>query len=293
MERALVSVIIPSYKRADTLKRAIDSVLNQTYTNIELLVVDDNIPGDKYSLGLKKMIEKYDGKVKLVTQKEHINGAVARNEGVNCSNGEYIAFLDDDDEWHPDKIEKQVDIIESDTEIGGVAGGVTLWRNGEEITRLPKNRITEKDLLFKVLIREVGLATSSFLCKKSAFNEIGGFDVNLRRSQDLQLFTDFLSRFRIYPIWDFRTTKMHVESSINRLDAKSLAVNKEDFFKSVNKVIQGFPERTQRRIKSAHYYEIAFVAIREKNFFFALKYVLKGLRSLASLSDLYKRYKSR
>ena len=289
----LVSCVIPSYKRADTLKRAIDSVLAQTYKNIEVLVVDDNISGDEYSIALKEILNHYDDRVKLVEQKVHINGAAARNEGVKASSGEFIAFLDDDDEWQPTKVEKQLDILKSDPGLSGVAGGATLWENGKEISHLPSEPITEKDLLLKVLLRNVDLATSTFLCKKSAFIQMGGFNPNLRRSQDLQLFSDFLYQFRIYPIWNFRTTKMHVESAINRLDSKKLAANKEDYFDSVDKVIKSFPKSTQRRIKSAHYYEVALVALRERNFLFAMKYIFKALASPASLIDLYKRYRNR
>ena len=94
----LVSVVIPTYKRSDTLERAINSVHNQTYRDIEILVVDDNVPGDAYSQSVKRLIDRlaYDN-VTLVTQPRHINGAAARNAGIRKSKGEYISFLDDDD----------------------------------------------------------------------------------------------------------------------------------------------------------------------------------------------------
>lgn len=290
----LVSCIIPSYKRADTLKRAIDSVLAQTYKNIEILVVDDNVSGDEYSIALKDMVLSYhNDKVKLITQERHINGAAARNAGVKSSSGDYIAFLDDDDEWFPDKVERQLRILQSNNEYAGIAGGAVEYRDGKEISHLPSKPITEDNLLFKVLIREVGLTTCSFLCKKCAFIEMGGFDPNLIRSQDLQLFADFLYKFRIYPIWDFKTVKVHVEDSNNRLCAEKLAANKEAYFCSIDKVMQSFPKKTQRRIKSAHYYEIAYVATKERNYSLALKYIFKGLASITSLKDLFVRYMSR
>lgn len=290
----LVSVIIPSYKRTETLKRAIDSVLSQTYENLEILIVDDNIPGDEYSINLREIIKQYkDERVKLVTQKVHINGAVARNEGVKASIGEYIAFLDDDDEWMHDKIERQIQILQSDLGLSGIGGGVTLWRDGKEISQLPQKEITEDNLLLKIFIREARLATSSFLCKKSAFIEMGGFDPSLIRSQDLQLFVDFLYKFRIYPIWNFKTVKMHVESSINRLDASKLAENKEDFFNSVNNVLKSFSKSVQRRIKSAHYYEVCYVALKEKQYLLFIKYLMKGMQSPISIVDLLNRIKTR
>ena len=141
MNNSLVSCIIPSFKRTDTLKRAIDSILAQTHKEIEVLVVDDNIPGDEYSNALKDILKEYDERVILVTQKKHINGAVARNEGVKASHGSFIAFLDDDDEWLPTKIERQLAIMKSYPNISGVAGGASLWRGDKEISIFIPRRV--------------------------------------------------------------------------------------------------------------------------------------------------------
>lgn len=123
-----VSCIIPSYKRSDMVIRAIDSVLRQTYKNIEVCVVDDNIPGDEYSCELKHKLEKYqnDSRVKYITQQKHINGAVARNVGIKEATGEFIAFLDDDDEWLPEKLERQMEIIDFNPSVDAVT---VLWKN--------------------------------------------------------------------------------------------------------------------------------------------------------------------
>ncbi len=291
-ERPLVSCIIPSYKRSDTLLRAIDSALNQTYNKIEVLVVDDNIQGDEYCIALREILRHYKDqpRVRLVTQEKHINGAEARNAGVRASEADFIAFLDDDDEWLPDKIEYQMNILESDPGLGGVAGGATLWEGDKEVSHLPQKRISEDNLLLKVLIRDVRFATSTFLCRKEAFNAVGGFDIQLIRSQDLQLFADFLFKYRIYPIWDKRTTKMYIESNINRLDSHKLSINKNAFFESIADVINSYTSNEQRRIKSAHFYEIALVAFRERKILFGIKYLFKGFKSPRSIIDLISRY---
>lgn len=98
MKQSLVSIIIPTYKRATMLHRAIASVLEQTYHNIEVLVVSDNEPNDEFTAKARETVESFnDSRVKLITQERHINGAVARNVGIKASKGEYITFLDDDD----------------------------------------------------------------------------------------------------------------------------------------------------------------------------------------------------
>lgn len=293
MNNSLVSCIIPSFKRTDTLKRAIDSILAQTHKEIEVLVVDDNIPGDEYSNALKDILKEYDERVILVTQKKHINGAVARNEGVKASHGSFIAFLDDDDEWLPTKIERQLSIMKSYPNISGVAGGASLWRGDKEISTFIPRRVNINTLLLDVLTRKIGLATSTFICKKEAFIEMGGFDPNLKRSQDIQLFADFLSKFQIYPMFEERTTRMYVESSINRLNSQKLAINKEELFHSIQSVLDQFSKATQKRIKSAHYYEVAYVAFKEKQYLFCIKYLIKGFCSPKSIVDLISRIKTR
>lgn len=106
IDNNLVSCIIPSYKRTDTLRRAINSVLKQTYKNIEVLIVDDNFNGDEYSEQVRNIVVSFDNpRIRLISQPMHINGAEARNAGVRAAKGEYIAFLDDDDEWLSEKIE--------------------------------------------------------------------------------------------------------------------------------------------------------------------------------------------
>ena len=122
MKGSLVSIIIPTYKRATMLHRAIASVLEQTYSNIEVLVVSDNEPDDEFTAQARMTVESFnDYRVRLITQEKHINGAVARNVGIKASKGEFISFLDDDDYYEKDKIEKQVALLSSlDDSWGGV-----------------------------------------------------------------------------------------------------------------------------------------------------------------------------
>lgn len=114
-EKGLVSVIIPTYKRTDKLDRAIKSVLGQSYKNIELLLVNDNVPGDEYTLALMEKVNAYqnDSRFQLLLQEKHINGAVARNFAIKQAKGEYIAFLDDDDWWKENKLAEQVKELSS------------------------------------------------------------------------------------------------------------------------------------------------------------------------------------
>ena len=114
MNSPLVSVIIPTYKRPDMIARAIDSVLNQTYKNIEIIVVDDNDPSFWERKATAEVMNQYESNLK-VTYIQHEcnrNGSVARNTGWRHAKGMYITFLDDDDEISPRKIQVQVECLE-------------------------------------------------------------------------------------------------------------------------------------------------------------------------------------
>ena len=110
----LVSVIIPTYKRPDKLDVAINSVLRQTYPNVEVIVVDDNDPDTEGRRLTEEKMSKFndESRVKYIKHDHNKNGSAARNTGARASKGEYVAFLDDDDEYLPNKIESQLQTLD-------------------------------------------------------------------------------------------------------------------------------------------------------------------------------------
>lgn len=103
----LVSVVIPTHNRADLLSRAIQSVLDQTHRNLEILVVDDASTD-----GTRETVENIKGvRIRYIRQPRSQGAAAARNTGIQNAGGEYVAFLDDDDEWEPQKLEEQIKIL--------------------------------------------------------------------------------------------------------------------------------------------------------------------------------------
>ena len=102
----LVSVIIPYFKKRDYIKRSLDSVLNQTYKNYEIIIIYDDVNLD--DLSYIKKISENKSKIKIVINKENLGAGRSRNIGIENSSGKIIAFLDSDDEWLPEKLEKQL-----------------------------------------------------------------------------------------------------------------------------------------------------------------------------------------
>lgn len=287
----LVSCIIPSYKRNDMITRAIDSVLAQTYSNIEVLIVDDNENNSEYSIRLKEIIDSYNKpNVRLLTQPCHINGAVARNFGVKHASGEYIAFLDDDDEWLPSKIEKQIEYINRHPEIKGVSTLNSLYTNGKQIAS-PKEYNTD-NLQLKVFLREVDIATSTFLCEKEALINMGCFDEHLIRHQDLQLFVAFLDLYKIGLVPEI-LVKMHCDSTLNRPNVERLIKIKEDYFKSVKDYLDKYSPKEQKRIMANHYFEVSYIAFKEKKISTFIKYLFKAGSSFQAIKDVLGRFSER
>ena len=291
MNKELVSCIIPTYKRCNTLERAIYSALHQSYTNLEVLVVDDNEKGSSQSVEIAKLINNIaDSRVRLVTQDEHINGAKARNEGILKAQGEYVAFLDDDDEWLPDKIEKQVDYLKNNGHLSGCSVLYNEYKKGVLVHSCPV--YTEDNIFQKIFRREVAVFTSTVLLKRDCLIKSGMFDISLRRHQDLQMLLRFTKEFKLGVLPEY-LVKLHLDSTINRPDADSIVKVKEDFFRSVKDLYDGCNKKDRSLIKSAHCYEVMFAALKQKKLLMCINYFLKAGFNIEGYRLLRKRIRDR
>ncbi|MGN1327677.1 MAG: glycosyltransferase family 2 protein [Clostridia bacterium] len=182
-----VSAIITTHNRCNFLKKAIESVLNQTYKNIECIVVDDNSE-DNTKEYMEKLIQSNNSiKYIRIDKKNLAGGAYARNLGIREANGDYIAFLDDDDEWFEKKIEKQVKILEENNDVGLVVCGRRIEYNLGK-TYENEETIEEgiKDYSKKILYTIIGV-TSMLLVKRKILEDIGVFDENIKFWQEYDL----------------------------------------------------------------------------------------------------------
>lgn len=291
MRKDLVSCIIPTYKRSDSLTRAINSVLNQTYRNVEVIVVDDNDPNDKYSLSVQKVLKKItDSRVRYIQQKRHSNGAVARNVGIEEAQGEYIAFLDDDDEWLENKLELQIEKLKKYPEYGGISCLYTYYKDGIPVRKCPP--YTSDDLYKKVLDRSVAVCTPTLVFKRKFLDKTSYFDESLIRHQDLQLLLDFLSKNKLLVLQKYLVL-IHTEIGGNRPDLNRLIKIKAHFFTKMSRHFNNVDRKTRKRAYAAHYFEIIYLAAKEKNIKYVVKYLAKiGLNPFAYY-DVFKRYYER
>lgn len=270
----LVSVVMPTYKRSEMLSRAIDSVLAQTYTNIELLLVNDNEPDDDFTKDLQQRVAMYstDSRFKLVLQEKHVNGAVARNVGIRRAQGEYIAFLDDDDWWEPNKIEEQVkELSKLDESWGGVSCKYSFVnRNGEIIGKSTDYK--DGNIYIDILNLVTDVTTCSLLLRHIALDKAGYFDETLLRHQDFQLLVNFTSEYKLKLVKEY-LLNIDVSDIQNRPDGKKLLEHKVRFFNSISPIFSRLPKSEQKCIRCMHNFEVGYVFLKNKDLE-GIKYVL-------------------
>ncbi len=180
MGRPRISVIIPTHNRAELLDRAIKSVLAQTFEDFELIVVDDASTD-----GTSEVVAEFDDpRIRYIRLKKNSGAPTARNTGIKKSRGAFIAFLDDDDEWLPHRLELQVKRFEElDEEVGVVYGGFyyVSQQTGKIIgKRMPAHR----GWVYRNLLVENFVGSPTLLIRRECFKRAGLFDPKLTSSQD-------------------------------------------------------------------------------------------------------------
>jgi hypothetical protein len=189
----MVSVIIPTYNRGWTLKTALDSVLDQTYRDYELIVVDDGSTDDTPAL-----LDAYGADLKVIRQ-ANAGVSAARNTGVRAARGNYIAFLDSDDRWLPDKLRVQADFFAACPD-ALICQTEEIWiRNGKRVN--PK-KVHQKPSgrIFKASLALCLVSPSAVMLQKALFEQIGGFDETLPACEDYDLWLRISARYPVHLI---------------------------------------------------------------------------------------------
>lgn len=174
----LITVIIPTYNRSELLARSVSSVLAQTYAPLELIVVDDgsteNIPEAVQAIA--------PGKTTVIRRARRGGAAAARNTGCEVARGEFIAFLDSDDEWLSEKLEAQISLLRDHPEIAFCCTAFVLVRRDgqEEIRKFDTNEMGTADLAFGCEVSP----GSSLVFRKDFFSVVGPFDTTIPRFED-------------------------------------------------------------------------------------------------------------
>ncbi|HUU49642.1 MAG TPA: glycosyltransferase [Nitrospinota bacterium] len=190
----LVSIIMPTYNRRELLSEAIGSVLNQTYENFQLVIVDDGSTD-----GTKDMIKEYrDPRIKYIFQKNRgVSGA--RNRGVFESSGEYVSFLDSDDLWKRDKLKIQTDLMNNKNDIF-ISYTDEIWmRKGIRVNPMNKHK-KYSGWIFEKCLSLCIVSPSSVMMRRELFNDIGLFDESLPVCEDYDMWLRISSQYPVFLI---------------------------------------------------------------------------------------------
>ena len=212
MNKTFFTVVIPTHNRSNLLKRAINSVLNQTFEDFELIVVDDHSTDDTSFV----VMAFSDCRIQYVPNHRMKGACGSRNTGIFSAKGQWVAFLDDDDEWLPEKLDLQYKTIQkSNSEIGMICSDYIILKGKNKKPALIKNRPTgwiQKKVLYGYSIG----CLSSVVVRTDILRSINGFDERFKSSQDWDLW------FRISEVCEVTNVprllvKMHQEERKDRI----------------------------------------------------------------------------
>lgn len=281
----LLSVVITTHNRKNLVVRAIESAITQTYKNIEIVIVSDGSTD-----GTSEIICSQYSNIKKIKFYEYhpAQGAnYARNYGASKAEGEYIAFLDDDDVWHADKAEKQLEKFMEDSEVGLVTAGMHFIyvNNKSESNYIPiVNRDSSKDILIKNVIG----GTPAVMMKRSMFEDVGGFDISLGALQDYDLWVRLCQNTKVGVVsetcvdaYDYFDPEKISNNCDRYIEAyKNIEVKYQELYRAI------LNEKEEKMRKYTFNMLIAKKGLRNSNKQVAVRYALSALKNKLSLQPI-------
>ena len=286
MDEKLVSVIITTHNRSPKIVlRAVNSVLCQTYKNIEIIVVDDSSKEYVLRDDVEKIIRHKAPQILYIKHETNKGSCAARNTGLLYAKGYYVAFLDDDDEWLPQKIEEQIKGF-TDDNIALVYSGITII---DEINCLNYNAKFKavKGKAFYPLLKSCFIgSTSNPLIKKECIENVGLFDTKMKSCQDYDLWLRIAMRYHINYV-KMPLIKYHIHEN------DRISTNLDDQISGRDRIIKKYIVflRKDKIAWSNQYRGIASVYIlkgsKEKAFYYFLKCIKISPTSILNNSKLF------
>jgi len=283
MNDKLVSVIIPTYGRPNFLGKAVNSVLKQTHPNIEIIIIDDNHSNSLARIETEQLMAKFlkNDNIIYVKHKKNKRVAAARNTGVHLAKGDYISFLDDDDEFYENKIKEQIKFLEINQLYNGCYCKFKSFSNNK-LTR-ESSYTSQGDLSLDVYKFRCTGNASCYMFKKDVFLQSGDFNEELPRHEDFEFLVRFFEK-NLMGFVDNYGVKRNTDSRINMPSIQQYIDIKRKFFKSVEKNLNNLPKLEVKKIQKIHDADLFFFCLRKKDFLKAITF-FPGF--LAMISYLY------
>jgi glycosyltransferase involved in cell wall biosynthesis len=282
----LVSVIIPTYNYAHFLREAIDSVIEQTFKDYEIIVVDDGSTDDT-----KEVIKQYSCNIHYIYKKNSGPNS-SRNAGIKASCGKYIAFLDADDKWLSNKLALQIALIERNENIGLVYGTSIFFDNvsGAFIKKFPSVDVCCRGNILKELYLNQIISSPTPLIRRAVFEKIGIFDESRHYSDDWEMWLRIASEYE----FDFTPEPLalyRVHNSISSFQTSNCSVRVSEFCNLFSSFAEKFPElKPLEKIRISTFKEsMAWVLYQRGEIQQARVYLLQAVKETPLRMILYYR----
>jgi glycosyltransferase involved in cell wall biosynthesis len=271
----MISVIIPTYNSANFISEAIGSVLHQTCSDYEIIVIDDGSTDNT-----KEIIEKYFPQVKYFYIPNQ-GVSRARNYGIQMARGEFIAFLDADDLWLPEKLEKQLEVFKADQELMMVfTENLDFDTDGFRKTLYwKKERLMKGDVVKNIFLYS-NVTTSTVMVRRQVFWEIGCFEESLKAAEDDNLWMRIALKFRIHLLDEVLVHYRWTEDSLSR-SANNLL---DGVIKNLELIENRYPDLRRhlgrfilRRKKSDIYFSYGYFLFSRRNYAISRRYYLRSI----------------
>lgn len=267
-----VSVIITTYGKPVFLKQCIESVVNQSLKDWELIVVDDNNPQTQERVETEILMSKYRNRanIRYIKHDCNKNGAVARNTGLTEAKGKYIALLDSDDEYKPERLCRCCEILDkADENVAGVYTGCEYRKRGKVFDIA--NEAKTGNYLVDTLACKFHLYTgSNIFVRKCVVDELNGFDPTFLRHQDYEFMVRLFEKYSLIGIPEVLVIKNN--ENYNLPDINKLIAVKEQYLTKYNRIIQRLSEEKRNYIYLWNNITLAENAMGQREYKLARKY---------------------
>lgn len=262
-----VSVIIPTYNRAASIGDSVNSVLNQTFQNFEIIIVDDGST-DETEVTVSAFS---DTRIKLISHESNKGAATARNTGIRASRGNFIAFLDSDDRWLPDKLKIQTDYLKISPEIGSCSTGY--YKYQPQIGFFASYPVNLESDWIKHLLTTMDLSFgTTLLVRKDCFNKTGLFDADFPRHEDWDWVLSYLKYYKHHvieqPLVEIVRSSGVDPEKIEKANMLLLEKHREQFYQ--------FGNRYGRRVESKRWIEVAQAYFKARKTGKGIKFLWKA-----------------
>ena len=280
-----VSVVIPTYNAATMVEQAIQSVLAQTYRDLEIIVIDDGSTDDT-----ENVVRPFGERVRYFRQ-ENQGVSAARNFGIKQARGEFIAFLDSDDLWAPEKLAEELPCLEGDPQLGLVYCDWAVI-SGQEVLHASylETLPASSGYVFDELVQSGFILTSGVVVRRTCLNDVGDFDKSLSIAQDYDLWLRISYNWKVQLVAKRLFTKRNLDGSLSSNLAKT-ALERIALFEKTLRTLPGMKARSRRLLRqqlALNHWDVGYERFdgfrfqeARKSFLSSLLHDWKNVKSLA------------